>query len=106
MEWDDPLNGSAIAANMNATTRLTSSPIASEIAMRRTTSGGTLSRKMFTPVGISSEMFGRDVPPFLREVLCDDAPMAVVRFVLAAEKAALIDHVARDGLVNAPLFHE
>ena len=44
--------------------------------------------------------------PLALEVLDDQPPMAVVWLVLAAEEAALVDHVPGDRLVDSALLHQ
>ena len=51
-------------------------------------------------------MLELDISPLLLEVFGDEPPVALMRFVLAAEQTSLVEMLARELLVNCTLADE
>ena len=68
------------------------------------TSGRWSYRSSFTPR--SSQVFSLKPAPFAAEVFGHQSTVTMVGFMLAAQQAALIHHIASQRLVDAAIFHE
>lgn len=61
-------------------------------------------RSSFVPR--SSQVFSLKPAPFAAEVFGHQSTVTMVGFMLAAQQAALIHHIASQRLVDAAIFHE